>query len=259
MDRFMNKDDSPNLRQVVTSFPARMAVYGAIVFLVFQVVYLSLQRYDATWLFTENGPIELAQVAFLLLAAGTIAMAAYLTPIGRAALVAASAATFYAAARECDHWLESNLFDDAYKWIVGLPAAAVVLTVAYRERHRILVETLRIARYPGATLFTVAGIYLFFFCQMFDRPLFWNESGPGAGFAAVQEPLPTMDELIARYIEIAKVEESAELFAYLLVAFSGAEAVISAIEDRAKLSGIEPATKENLQTIRTDVRARTAA
>ena len=225
----MNKNGAANVIQVITSYPARMAVYGGIVLLVFQGIYLLLQRFEAAWLVAENGPLELAQVACLVLAAPVIALAAKWTPVGRAVLVAAAAATIYAAARESDQWFESIFFEDAYKVLVGLPAALLVMIAAYRDRERIIVETMHIARYPGATMFTIAGIYLCFFCQMFDRPLFWIDSGSDAG-VGVQKPL---------------VEECSELFAYLLIAFSSVEAAISAFEDRAKLSRAKQVTNSD--------------
>ena len=133
------------------------------------------------------------------------------------ALVATGAVTLYAAAHESDKWFESVFFEDAYKWLVGLPVAISVLIVAYRDRGTLIDETMRIAQKPAATLFAVGGIYVCFFCQMLDRPHFWTESGL-SGNVVLQKSM---------------VEESAELFAYMLIAFSGVEAMIAALQDRA--------------------------
>ncbi|MDG2223581.1 MAG: hypothetical protein P8L85_19520, partial [Rubripirellula sp.] len=59
-------------------------------------------------------------------------------------------------------------------------------------------------------MFAVAGVYLCAVCQVFDRPGFWG------GIADHPNALATR----------MSVEEFAEVFGYLLVAFSGLEAVI---------------------------------
>ena len=202
--------------QLVTSYPARMAGYGLITMLAFQFVYASIQSHGVAWLAAENGPLELSQVALLLMASAGITVAACWMPVGRSGLLAAAAVTLYAAARESDDWIEAAFFDDAYKWLVGLPAAAAVGVVAYRERGKLIEETLRITQKPSVTLLIIGGIYLCFFCQMMDRPLFWSGSGLEGNLG----------------FQKTTVEESAELFAYLLIAFSSVEAVISAARDR---------------------------
>ena len=205
--------------QLITSYLARLCIYGLIVLVSFQVLYVVLQNHGVRWLSAENGPLELAQVACLLFAVAAIAIAVRWTPIGRAALVGTAALLVYAAARESDQWIEAMFFEDAYQTLVGIPAAACALLVAYSERDKLLKETMLIAHKPGATLFVIGGIYLCFFCQMLDRPKFWEENGL-LGSDGYRKSL---------------VEESAELFAYLLIAFSGLEAMISAWQDRAAL------------------------
>ncbi len=227
------KDSKTDWIQLFTSYPARMVAYGLLTMAVFQYVYLLLQEHGCEHLAAENGPIELAQVACLLIAVAGISLALRWAPIGRAVLVATGAIALYAAARESDSWFESAFFEDSYKWLVGLPAAIVVVKVAYSERQKLVAETLRIAHRPGSTLFTFAGIYLCFFCQMIDRPLFW--------------PIHALDTAgIARK---ALIEESAELFAYLLIAFSGFEAVIAAYRDRASMLRTNAATSRSIERI----------
>ncbi len=217
----MGKEDRPAAwGRLITSYPARLAAYGLITLVAFEVVYWSLQDRGAAWLSAENGPLELSQVACLLIAVAGITVAIRWAPIGRAALIATGAVTLYAAARESDEWIEAMLFDDAYKSLVGIPAVVSVLVVAYWERDKLVEETLCIAQRPGATLFAIGGICLCFVCQMLDRPLFWSESGL-QGSIGIQKSM---------------VEESAELFAYLLIAFSGFEVMISAWQDRAALN-----------------------
>jgi hypothetical protein len=220
--------------QLLTSYPARLAGYGLLTMVVFQFVFSLLQDRGCMWLAAENGPLELSQVGCLLIAVAGIAIALRWTPIGRTVLVATGAVALYAAARESDQWFESVFFDDAYKWLVGLPVAIVVIAVAYFDRGKIVNETLQIAQRPGATLFTIGGIYLCFFCQMLDRPLFW--------------PVDVMDlEGISRKMLI---EECSELFAYLLIAFSGFEVMISAHQDRFAASAAKGAEPISLRVTR---------
>jgi hypothetical protein len=239
-DAFSHQSESGSISwsQLITSYPARLGLYGLIVMVAFQILYAFLQERGASWLAEENGPIELAQVACLLFAVAGLAIAARWTPIGRAALVGTAALLVYAAARESDDWIQAMFFEDAYRTLVGLPAAACALLVAYSERDKLLRETMLIAHKPGATLFAIGGIYLCVFCQMLDRPKFWEESGL-LGSDGYRKSM---------------VEESAELFAYLLIAFSALEAMISAWQDRAALqhdvSGATDIAKKMPATIR---------
>ena len=70
--------------ELLTSYPARLGAYGLITMTVFQLVYTSLQDHGAEWLAAENGPIELTQVACLLMAVAGISVAVRWSPIGRA-------------------------------------------------------------------------------------------------------------------------------------------------------------------------------
>lgn len=209
--------NATNWRNLATSYPVRLAVYGLITLLVFQGVFALLQVRGLAWLAAENGPLELAQVGLLLLAVAGTAVAIRWSPAGKAVMATTCAVTIYAAARESDQWFETVFFDDAYKWLVGLPVALLLAPAIWRERHQFVADALWIAQKPGATLFAAGGICLCCFCQILDRPLFWPSEG--------------IDGQLG--LHKAMVEESAELFAYLLIAFSGLEAMISAAEDRA--------------------------
>lgn len=222
-------EQTPGWFSLLTSYPARLVVYGLITMGVYQLVFTLIQSRGVAWIASENGPLETAQVVCLLIAATGIALAAWWTPIGRAALVGTGAVTVYAAARESDQWFETFFFDDAYKWLVGLPMAILVVTFVFRERRQLLQETLAMSKKPGATLFTIGGIYLCFYCQMLDRPNFWQELGSGIGLSGIG--LSGTGAGLQKVL----VEECAELFAYLLIMFSGFEAMISARYDRATL------------------------
>lgn len=200
----------------MASYPTRLILYGVVTIGVFELSYALLCAGGVAWLAEENGLLELTQVGFLLAAVAGFTWAAVLSPADRNVLIITGCLILYAAARESDTWFETMLFDDAYKWLVGFPAAIVILFVLYKNRGQMLEDTLRIAMKPSLTLFAIGGIYLCFFCQIADRPMYWYASGSADG-GGLQKSL---------------VEENAELFAYLLIVFSSVEAVISAYQQR---------------------------
>lgn len=193
-------------------YPLRIALYGFVSVLLFETLYLGVQRFGAETIGAENGPVELSQVALLTLGAIAYFAAASRTPIGRFGLVLGGAALTYAAARESDTIFEQLFFDDAYKWLVGVPAAIFVLFIAWVQRDRWWKESLDLMRQPSGTLFSVAAIFLLAVCHPLDRPDFWS-SISNSGQALTTK---------------AMFEEYAELFAYLLMAVSGIEAAIAA-------------------------------
>lgn len=212
---------TPTISQFLRSYSFRVCIYAVVVLLVFYFAYLAIQVHGAEVMGAENGPIELAQVVLAILAAVGLFCAARWTRIGRAGLVTGGAFVAYAAARESDRIFETLMFDDAYKWVVGFPMAILVTVFVYADRRRLIGETMWLMRQPSATLFAVAGVYLCFVCQFFDRPEMW------AGISNAAEAETTK----------AMVEEYAELFAYLLLVFSGFEAGILARQDRVEAAG----------------------
>lgn len=207
---------TPSISQILRSYQFRVCSYAVVTFAVFHFVYTAIRSYGGAMMGAENGPIEMAQLALAILAATGLYFAARWTRIGRAGLVCCAAVVAYAAAREADLILETLLFDDAYKWVVGLPVAIIAIVVVFKERHKVIAESMWLLKQPAATLFAVAGIYLCFVCQFFDRPDMW------AGISSKAEAEVTK----------AMVEEYAELFAYLLLAFSGFEAAVLAKQGR---------------------------
>ena len=212
---------TPSIREIIGSYPFRLCLYGMITIAVYQVVFLGVRNYGADMAGSENGPIESAQVLLALVAAACFFAAAYRNPIGRAALILCGAVVTYGAARESDQWFEQLFFDDAYKWLVGLPMFLIVVVALAIHRGRIVGEMMWMLRQPAATLFAVAGIFMCGVCQSLDRPDMW---------------LSVSD---AREVEITKgmIEEYSELFAYLLLAFSGLEAVILARQTARRCTG----------------------
>ncbi len=228
-------DDSITWRSLLTSYPARFLVYGGIAAGTFQCVYLATKQFGAARVGAENGPIEISQVAFAVCGAVGLFLAARISVRGRAMVLASAAGVTYAAARECDLFFETFVFDDAYKYLVGVPMGLMVARVLWRERRELIGDFLHMMRQPAATLFGVAGMHLCVACQMLDRPLLWSGLEDTVNVKATQ----------------AMVEESMELFAYMLIAFSGIEAYLFANE---KSAAAKNATAENENSV-VDVRA----
>lgn len=208
---------SISISDFARSYPFRIGFYAVITLVVFQSVFLAINAYGPEVMGAENGPIEVMQVVLALIAATGLFYAAKRATVGRAGLILCAAAVTYAAARESDKLFETYLFDDAYKVLVGLPMAILVGVSLFKLRRGLLGETMWLMRQPAATLFAIAGIYLCFVCQFFDRPDLW------AGITNRAEADTTK----------ALIEEYAELFAYLLLAFSGIEATIFAKQQQA--------------------------
>lgn len=185
------------------AYPFRLAVFGVFVGVVYTLLH-ETQLAIGPEIGRENGPIEIAQVLLSLLATLGFSVAAARSRIGKAGLVACGGMLAYAAARESDVWFKTLLFEDAYKYVVGIPVLVFVAYVAYQQRDRIVEETLHLLNQPAGTIFILAGIFLAFVCQTLDRPGMWGS---------------------ADHTTKAMIEETVELFAYLVFAFSATEAV----------------------------------
>ncbi len=128
---------TPTISQFLRSYSFRVCVYAVVALLVFYATFLAIGVHGADAMGAENGPIETAQVVLAVLGAVGLFCAALWTRIGRAGLVIAGAVVAYAAARESDQTFEALMFDDAYKWVVGLPMS-VLAVVADARRPSLL-------------------------------------------------------------------------------------------------------------------------
>lgn len=197
-------------------FPLRICAFGIATFAFYQWLYLLLQGEHGASLSAENGPVEILEGLLAGAAAIVFLVAAWRTVTGRSLMTLCGCVVGYAAARESDELMEYWFFDDAYKYLFGLPLAALAAIVIYRHRSDFVRESLWVMKQPAAVLYVVAGIYLGGVCQFFDRPGIW------AGITSPAEAVTAK----------ATVEEFSELFAYLLFAFSAAETYILARSTR---------------------------
>lgn len=205
-------DAIPSPALASDGFPLRLAIFGIATFALYQFLYLLLQGEYATSLSAENGPVEILQGMLAGAASVVFLVAARRTATGRSMMTICGCVIGYAAARESDASMEYWLFDDAYKYVAGLPLAVLAAVVLYRHRSRFVSESLWVMKQPAAVLYLVAVIYLGGVCQIFDRPDTW------VGITSPTEAVAAK----------ATVEEFAELFAYLLFAFSAAEIYVLA-------------------------------
>ncbi|MCS7468771.1 hypothetical protein NZK35_19135 [Stieleria sp. ICT_E10.1] len=229
-------------------YPVRLVAYTLIAAAVCQLILLAVRGLGIEFVARENGPVELAQVGMALFASACLMIAAVQMPFGRTLLVVCGCLVGYAAARECDSWFESVFFDDAYKYLAGLPLLGVAMAALVRGRKRIVIESRVLLRTPSMTIFAIAGIYICTLCQAFDVPDLWTAGGLSES--------PEMTK--------AAVEEFAELFGYLLLAFSGIESLAMAfapgnVETGSVESAAAEATCIELTTPQADAPSQKAA
>ena len=214
---------TPTPTEFFRSYAFRICVYAGFTLVLFEMVYAAVKTHGAEVVAAENGPIEMSQMVLAIVGALTLFLAAKLTPAGRTGLILCGCVVAYAAAREGDQLFEEYLFDDAYKWLVGLPMVVLGATFVVIDRKRLVGDVMWLMKHPVATLFAIAGIYLCFVCQIYDRPEMWG------GMDAINE---AGESQLA--VTKALIEEYAELFAYLLLAISGVEAAFLAYGRRVE-------------------------
>ncbi len=197
---------------VALGYPGRLVAYGVMAFVLGQVLYDVVLDQGSEIIGQEDGVVERTQAVLATFGAVAFFVAATKSTYGKAGLVLCGALAGYAAGRECDQWLEAHLFNDAYKYLIGVPLLAMTVVVVWKNRRTAIADSLPLARTPAITMFGIAGVYLCAVCQVFDRPDFW------AGIADHDNALAIK----------TLVEEFAEIFGYLLIAFAGVEAVLDA-------------------------------
>ncbi|QDV46599.1 hypothetical protein Enr13x_65080 [Stieleria neptunia] len=222
-------DEPARRREAKLDYPVRLLVYALVATAVCQLILLAVRGNGVEFVGRENGPVELAQVVMALFTSGCLFIAAVQMPVGRTLLVLCGCLVGYAAARECDSWFESVFFDDAYKYLAGAPLLGVAIAALVRGRKQLVGESAALLRTPSMTIFAIAGIYICTLCQAFDVPHLWTAGGVS--------PSPETTK--------AAVEEFAELFGYLLLAFSGVESLAMAFANGSVETGsVEAASNE---------------
>ena len=199
--------------QAALGCPGRFVTYGIVTFGLGQALYKVLLSRGPETLGQENGLVEQLQVGLAMSASIAFFFAAFKSTYGKAGLIFCGALAGYAAGRECDQWLENYLFNDAYKYLIGMPLLIFTLVATWIHRRTVLSDSVTLSRTPAITMFGIAGVYLCAVCQIFDRPDFW------AGIS--DHPNAIVTKML--------VEEFSEVFGYLLIAFAGVEAVLDSL------------------------------
>ena len=206
----MNKQNPMDWVRYTLNYPIRLAIYGAIALLTSQYVFSMIAVHGIGYSGQENGPVERAQVVLALFTSVALFFAASRCGVGRTGLILCACLVGYAAARECDRWFETVFFDDAYKYLAGIPLATVFVIALYRGRTVVLRESHWLLRTPAMTIYACGGIFICSVCQVLDRPDLWSAVPQGDSTELTK----------------SAVEEMAELFGYLLLAFSGIESIL---------------------------------
>jgi len=208
----------PSWRRVLLGYPSRLTAYGVTSLAIAQLAFWAVDRYSIGFIAAENGPVEQVQVLLAVFACAAFFYAASRLPVGRTGLILCACMVGYAAARESDAWFDRVFFEDAYKYLVGVPLLAIGLAASYAGRHVVVGESLALVRTPAVTIFAIGGIYICSVCQVFDRPGFWAALHGAEGAEQIK----------------AGVEEFSEFFGYLLLGFSGVEAIVMSIRPRVR-------------------------
>lgn len=204
----------------LTQYPARLTIYGITAFTLCYFLLGQIRIHGVAAYALENGPIERTQAFMAVFTSLCFFVAAWKMKVGRTGLIFCATMVGYAAARECDMFFEMLLFEDAYKYVVGIPMMLIALTAFWFGRKVVFPESLRLMRTPAATIFAIAGIYICSVCQIIDRPDLWQAIGEGP----------------AAEITKAAVEEFCELFGYMLLTIAGIEAIAMAFSKQYRLT-----------------------
>ena len=131
---FANMSVTRQVIHLALGYPARLIVYGVVAFVLGQTLYAVVLQRNWEIIGQENGLVERTQAALALFGAVAFFVAATKSTYGKAGLVLCGSLAGYAAGRECDQWLETHLFNDAYKYLIGLPLLAITLVVGWKHR-----------------------------------------------------------------------------------------------------------------------------
>ncbi|MCG3117742.1 MAG: hypothetical protein LLH30_18890 [Candidatus Manganitrophus sp. SA1] len=207
-------DRIPHENSQLAFSTASYLVYFLTTAAMIQGVVLLSRRVDAHLLFAENGPVEWFQLVLLLACFGCLQTAAYRIDQRREIFHLLALLPLAAAVREMDAILDRSVFDGAWQLIVTL---LVLHAFFFIRRHRLKVTIqLQPVLASGPFGLLIAGfLVVMVFSRLIGQQLFWR--------AALQEQYL---RLVGRI-----VEESCELFGYLLLLFGCIEILRSSFSD----------------------------
>ncbi|MCO8123134.1 hypothetical protein NHH03_15405 [Stieleria sp. TO1_6] len=185
----------------------RFAIYGILSLALGQVIVWKLNSVGVIALASENGMLEWMQVGLTLCTAGVFARVYFMGKSGATVFGVLACVVAYAGAKECDSFLESFLFDDAYKYVAGGPLALLVFFLVCRGRDEFVSDLSHAIAARWFGIFVTAGILLISLCQLFDSAGLWE----------------TFDQSTALREAKLLVEETSELYVYYFLAVAALE------------------------------------
>lgn len=176
-----------------------------------------VSRASMQTLASEDGAFEVSQFLLLLLAGTITSVAAVIASQNRTVIFVLAAGIFCAASREADDWFARWIFDDAYKWFVCVPLLTAVAYRTWKSRESIQYELMSFFSRPHASLIAFAILIIATLCNTLDRSSFW----------------PTITNDPSMGDQKAIVEETAELFGYLVLLFGVTELLIHSCQEKS--------------------------
>ncbi|WDT76689.1 MAG: hypothetical protein MPW16_05620 [Candidatus Manganitrophus sp.] len=193
----------------------RFGLYGLITAGFFQGFIFASYFIEAKRLFSENGPVEWCQFLLLLTCCGWLQATAVRSGSRREIFHLGTLFILMAAVREMDANLDRYVFDGAWQLMVtGLILSGFFYAWPRRRKIAAQLRSFLVSRSFG--LFLAGLLVVMFFTPLLGQQRFWQ--------AALQE----------HYIRsVARiVEESGELFGFLLILFGCIETSVFSSPDR---------------------------
>ncbi len=190
---------------------ARLFAYAAMAAGAFELVVRSAASSgDVHWLSRDDGPIELGQLAAIVLTSALLFLLSRRRPQLAELLRLLACLAALAAMRELDNFFLQLGWRSGYLW-VGLPFALYAVLLVSRARLRLLDQIAVLVRNPAFALLAVGFFIVVIYSQLIGQKVLWIAVlGPDAY-------RPTKD----------LIEESSELLGYLMIVFGAAEAYLT--------------------------------
>lgn len=197
-------------RPLRIGYPIRLLSYAAMTGIIMHLCLLMVSRESMQILASEDGPIEIAQIILLVISGTLASISAIFAVQNRTVIFILAAGIFCAASREADDWFARLIFDDSYKWFVCLPLLSAAAYRAWQNRETVYQEVFNFLSQPYASTIAFSVIMVATLCNTFDRSSFW--------------PAMAMHPNLGD--QKAVIEETAELFSYLILLFGMNELLI---------------------------------
>ncbi|HEY5649786.1 MAG TPA: hypothetical protein VIU33_09815 [Nitrospiria bacterium] len=216
-DRFLYKNP-----QAISSI-LRYLLYAGVSAVLIQGIILATGKINASSFFSENGFVELLQFSLLLSCSGLLQLAAKRSMPLREAFHFISILPLAAAAREMDKTLDVHVFDGTWQLVVF----SLMLYLAfftwrnYQALQKQMVHL--VSSFPIGWLFS-GFLLVMVFSRLIGQQVFWQMA---------------LQENYLRFVGRV-VEESCELFGYLIIFFGCLEFLLAATLPRRSAAAENP-------------------